>query len=113
MSRFIALLCCIVLVAGCAVAFAADPAKPEVIKKVAPKYPPEAKKAGIQGVVKLSVEVDAKGHATAVTVLKGLDPALDKNGVEAVKQWQWAPTIKDGKAVPVTTDVEINFSLKK
>lgn len=113
MLRFIALLCCTVLLAGCAVAFAADPAKPQVIKKVTPKYTPEAKAAGIQGVVKLSVEVDPEGHAASVTVLKGLDPGLDSNAVEAVKQWQWSPTVKDGKPVSVMTDVDINFTLQK
>ncbi|HWR53908.1 MAG TPA: energy transducer TonB [Bryobacteraceae bacterium] len=80
---------------------------------VAPKYTPEAKAAGIQGIVRLSVEVDAQGRASSVTLLKSLDPGLDKNAIEAVKQWKWAPTIKDGKAVPVMTEVDINFSLQK
>lgn len=113
MSRMIALLCCLVLVCGCAAAFAANPAKPEVVKKVMPKYTPEAKAAGIQGIVKLDVEIDAEGHAVSVTVVKGVDPGLDHSAVEAVKQWEWAPTIKDGKPVPVKTDIEINFSLQK
>lgn len=113
MSRFIALLCCVVLLAGCAAAFAPGSAKPEVIKKVAPKYTPEAKAAGIQGVVKLDVEIDAEGHAVSVTVVKGVDPGLDRSAVEAVKQWEWAPTIKDGKPIPVKTDVQVNFSLQR
>ena len=37
---------------------------------------------------------------------------LDGAAVNAVKQWRFAPGSRDGKAVPVVVEIEMNFTLR-
>ncbi len=34
---------------------------------------------------------------------------LDEKAIEAVRQWRFEPAKKDGQAVPVMINVEVNF----
>lgn len=83
-----------------------------VIRKITPAYPAEAKGNHIQGVVRLGVRIDKDGHVSDVTVLSG-DPALTYAAVEAVKQWLYRPTLLNGLPVEVLTEVNVNFTLLK
>ncbi len=85
---------------------------PKLIHKVDPQYTDAAKEAHIEGVVELSVEVRADGHADGIRVLKALDPGLDENAVKAVEQWRFEPGTRDGQPVPVRATIAINFRLK-
>lgn len=85
---------------------------PKVIHRVEPQYTPEAKDSKTEGTVILGVEISAEGQARNITVKKGIDAGLDQNGVDAVKQWRFAPATKDGKPVAVFATIEINFKLK-
>jgi TonB family protein len=87
---------------------------PRVIRQVKPQYTREAMDAGIQGKVELSGIVRDDGTVSDVTVTKSLDAehGLDKSAVEAFKQWQFAPGMKDDMAVAVKITVEMSFTLK-
>jgi len=87
---------------------------PKKISDVKPVYPEEALKQGIQGLVLVEATTDEKGNVVAVKVLPGKNPQplLEEAAVTAVKQWKFAPAIKDGKAVSVTFTVNIKFALK-
>jgi TonB family protein len=37
---------------------------------------------------------------------------LDQKAIEAVRQWRFEPGLKDGKPVPVTANLELNFRLQ-
>jgi TonB family protein len=37
---------------------------------------------------------------------------LDQAAIEAVKGWQFTPTLRDGIAVPVVMTVTVNFTLQ-
>jgi TonB family protein len=83
-----------------------------VIKKVVPKYPAEAKAARIQGKVILDVTISKEGHVTEVKPASG--PAeLIQSAVDAVKQWEFKPTLLNGEPVEVNSDVLINYTLSK
>jgi len=84
---------------------------PAVTYKVEPSYTPEAKEAKIQGTVKLSLEVNAEGHAENIQVTQSLEPGLDASAVAAVSQWLFKPGTKDGQPVDVAVAIEINFRL--
>ncbi len=88
-----------------------DVAPPKLIHKVEPQYTQEAKDAGIEGKVVLSIEVTAKGEPRNVRVLEGLDPGLDINAVAAIAQWRFEPATRQGKTVAVRATVEVNFRL--
>ena len=87
---------------------------PRVTKQVKADYTDEARARRIVGVVMLDVVVNADGAVGDVQVSRSLDSVygLDASAVKAMKQWQFAPGTKDGKAVAVRIAVEMTFSLK-
>jgi protein TonB len=85
---------------------------PKRLHKVEPDYTEEAKAAGIDGTVRLSVVVGVDGQARAITVVRGLDAGLDLKAIEAAEKWHFQAGTKDGQAVPVRAQIEINFRLK-
>jgi len=77
------------------------------------QYPEVAKENNIQGKVIVRFCVTSKGGVDKVSILKGVDPELDK---EAIRVVGTLPTFKPGKQggkpVPVWYMVPINFTLK-
>jgi TonB family protein len=84
-------------------------ALPTKLSDVAPKYPPEALAAGVQGVVILEVTINESGSVTDPKVLRSI-PLLDDAALEAVRQWQFAPSVVNGQAVPVKMTVTVNVT---
>jgi len=76
-----------------------------------PKYPREAKKAHIGGVVRLMVLIGKDGAIKDLKVESG-DAALVKAATEAVSRWTYKPTLLNGQAVEVITEVDVNFTLR-
>ena len=76
-------------------------------------YPEVAKENNIQGRVIVRFCVTSKGGVSQVSILKGVDPELDK---EAIRVVNTLPTFKPGKQggkpVPVWYMVPITFTLK-
>jgi TonB family protein len=83
---------------------------PAQTKRVNPPYPPEAQAAGVQGVVIMEATIGVDGKVTDVRVLRPI-PLLDQAALEAVRQWEYEPTMVNGVAVPVVMTVTLNFAL--
>ena len=83
---------------------------PAKIKDVRPVYPPVAQSARVQGVVIVEILVGEDGHVQAGRVLRSI-PLLDQAALDAVRQWEFAPTLLNGSAVPVVMTVTVNFVL--
>ena len=64
-----------------------------------PEYSEQARRRGTQGTIVLAVAINKKGGIYKVKVIRRLDPDLDRNAVDAVKQWRFAPAEKNGEAV--------------
>ena len=75
-----------------------------------PVYPPLAKQARIQGVVKLSAIISKDGAIEQLTVISG-HPLLIPSALEAVKRWRYKPTLLNGEPVEVITQIDVNFTL--
>ena len=75
-----------------------------------PRYPEEARKKGLQGVVKLHVLVAKDGSVKKLSVISG-DPILAKSSLETVRRWKYQPTLSNGKPVEVESVVEITFTI--
>jgi protein TonB len=84
---------------------------PAQTKRVNPPYPPEAQAAGVQGIVILEATIGADGKVTDVRVLRSI-PLLDQAALDAVRQWEYVPTVIGGVAVPVVMTVTVSFTLK-
>ena len=86
-------------------------APPAKIRDVKPEYPPEARAAGVSGLVILEAVIDANGNVRDARVLKSV-PLLDQAALDAVRQWQFTPTRLNNTFVPVIMTVTLNFSLQ-
>lgn len=84
----------------------------QLIHKVQPKYPMEAKKAGIQGKVILGATIDREGNVTDLRVDSG-PKELQKSALDAVRQWKYKPYLLNGQPVAVKTTVTITYTLSK
>lgn len=75
-------------------------------------YPEIAKENGIQGRVFIQFVVNKKGKVEQVKVVRGVDPALDKEAIRVISSLPaWKPGSQRGKAVRVSFTVPINFQL--
>ena len=86
---------------------------PVLVKEVKPQYTAEAMRAKIEGTVGIECVVETDGGTSDIKVVKPLDPGLDQEAVKAVRQWQFKPGTKDGKAVRVRITLELTFTLRK
>lgn len=84
---------------------------PVPIFKPEPEYSEEARKAKYQGSVTLSIIILADGSTSNIRVIRTLGLGLDEKAIEAVSKWRFRPSVKDGKPVAVTANVEVNFRL--
>jgi protein TonB len=84
--------------------------EPRKLKQVNPAYPEIAKSARVQGVVIMECTIGPEGKVTDVKVLRGI-PLLDAAAVDAVRQWEYTPTLLNGVPVPVIMTVTVNFRL--
>lgn len=87
----------------------------ELLKYIAEhtNYPELAKENNIQGRVIVRFCVTSKGTINQVSVLKGVDPELDKEAVRVVSELPpFKPGKQGGKPVPVWYMVPITFTLK-
>jgi TonB family protein len=83
----------------------------KLISDVMPKYPPRARREGIEGIVWLEVNIDREGRVEEINVIEG-NELLVQAAVEAVRQWRYAPTYVGEKPVAVTTVVRLSFKLQ-
>src|SRR5436190_2282000 len=84
----------------------------KLVRQPRPVYPPLAKQARIQGVVKLSAVIGKDGTIQNLTVSTG-HPLLVPAALEAVKAWVYQPTLLNGEAVEVVTQIDVNFTLSQ
>jgi protein TonB len=82
----------------------------KLIFKPTPEYPPLAKVARIQGVVRLEAIISRDGTVQDLKVLSG-HPLLVKSALEAVQRWRYQPTLLNGEPVEIITEIDVNFSL--
>ncbi len=77
-------------------------------KMVNPGWSALARAAKIQGSVLLKVLIGTDGKVKDVQVVRG-HPALVRDVVPAVKQWEYKPFVVDGEPVEVEVDLTVNF----
>lgn len=89
------------------------PAK--AIERVPPKFPIKAARSGNEGWVQLSFVVDENG-AVVDPVIEDSSGIYDfeKASLRAIKQWQYSPAVRDGKAIEqCRNSVQLDFKLDK
>ena len=84
----------------------------KLVRQPKPVYPPLAKQARISGVVRLNAIIAKDGTIQNLQVING-HPLLVPSALEAVKQWVYQPTLLNGEAVEVVTQIDVNFTLSQ
>jgi TonB family protein len=84
---------------------------PTKVRHVNPVYPPIAESARVQGVVILETIIGADGKVQDARVLRSI-PLLDQAALDAVKQWEFTPTLLNGSPVPIVMTVTVQFTLQ-
>jgi TonB family protein len=75
-----------------------------------PPYTQEARKAHISGVVVVEAIIGADGRLTNMRIIHGLR-GLDEATLKTLATWRCKAPIRDGAAVPVVVNFEVNFKL--
>jgi TonB family protein len=84
---------------------------PQVIYQVEPEYSEPARRAKIQGYVRLRIDVALDGRPTNIRVVQPIGMGLDENAIEAVKRWRFRPALIGDKPVVAPALVEVGFHL--
>src|ERR1700676_1997036 len=84
---------------------------PQAVSTPDPEYTEEARNAKTQGTCILWLIVDDQGRPRDIRIVRGLGMGLDAKAIEAVKQWKFLPSLKDGRPVNVQISVEVGFRL--
>lgn len=91
--------------------FVAVEKEPVVVKKVEPKYPELAMRAGLEGKVWVKIWVDKEGKPKQVVVLKSDAEIFNDAAVEAAKQFLFTPAYMNNGPVSVWVSVPFKFKL--
>ena len=83
---------------------------PVRIRNVVPVYPILAKRSKVQGVVMIEAIIGADGKVDNARVIRSI-PLLDDAALEAVRSWEYTPTLLNGKPTPVIMTVTVQFTL--
>ena len=89
-------------------------ASPDYSYNTPPVYPEPARRANIQGLVKLEVVVSDLGSPVNVTLNSSSgSELLDKSALEAVTTWRFKPAILNGIYIQSKVEVPVRFKLMK
>ncbi|HEY0093275.1 MAG TPA: TonB family protein, partial [Archangium sp.] len=81
---------------------------PSVASEVKVPYPDEARQAGVEGQVVLSITVDNEGRVVKAVVLSGPGYGLEEAARKALLRFRFKPAIKGGEAV--STEMKYTYT---
>ena len=84
---------------------------PRKIKDVKPVFPPGVLADQMRGTVIIEATIGVDGKVQSANVLHSV-PALDRAALDAVRQWEYAPSLLDGRPVAVVFTVIVNFLIQ-
>jgi len=82
---------------------------PIKVKEVAPVYPAIAQSARVQGDVVIEMTIDDAGKVADARVVKSV-PMLDQAALDAVRQWEYQPSLLNGVPTAVVMTVTVKFT---
>jgi protein TonB len=82
----------------------------KLVSQLKPGYPPLARQARVQGVVRFTAVIDIQGRIKNLQLVSG-HPLLVEAARAAVAQWVYQPTLLNREPVEVLTQIDVNFTL--
>lgn len=88
-------------------------ALPSKVEFPRPVYPPELRRRGITGLVKLRVRVGVDGRVRAASVYRTSGhAAFDRAALDVIRRWRFEPARQAGVAVEMEIAVPIRFTIE-
>jgi len=87
-----------------------DFADDQIVHRVHPTYPKQARARKLHGTVVLEAIVNKKGSVDSLQLVSG-DSLLAQAAADAVKQWKYKPYLHNGEATEFQTKITIDFKL--
>ena len=84
---------------------------PSRIRYVTPAYPDIARLTKVQGIVIIEAVIGTDGTVEQARVLRS-QPLLDEAALAAVREWEYTPTLLNGRPTAVIMTVTVQFTLK-
>jgi protein TonB len=88
-----------------------DVKAPVVIRRVQPLYPKTALTIRLNGSVIVECIIDKTGRVRDARVVRSTSPLFEREALEAVQQWQFAPGSLHGNAVDTIFDLTVTFKV--
>ncbi len=85
--------------------------QPGLVKNAMPVYPEEAKKNGLEGTVYVKIWIDEEGKVKDAVIEKSDSETFNQPSIDAAKQFQFTPALKDGTPVSVWVTVPFKYKL--
>jgi TonB family protein len=82
---------------------------PAPMRKVDPAYPPALRSARVEGEVILYAIIRKDGTVDSIQLVKGVEPRLDQNAMDALSKWTFRPAERNGAPVELEAVVRIPF----
>jgi len=79
-----------------------------LVHRVEPAYPPEARKANLQGIIALDIVIGRDGSVASMHPLNGPD-VLARAAMDALRWWKFEPYRVNGEPAVVETTVAVEF----
>ena len=85
--------------------------RPEAISQVPPAYPPELRKARIEGSVTLIFVLNEQGRVEDPRVENSTRSEFEKPALDAIRKWRFRPGVKDGQPVRSYVRMPMKFRI--
>ena len=86
--------------------------RPLKVRDAAPTYPSIARAAHVEGIVIIEATIGPDGKVQDARVLRSANPLLNAAALDAVRQWEYTPTLLNGIPVAIVMTVTVDFRLR-
>jgi protein TonB len=85
--------------------------RPEAVSQVPPAYPPELRKAKIEGSVVVIFVLSDQGRVEDPRIENSSRSEFEKPALDAIKKWRFRPGVKDGQPVRSYVRMPMKFRI--
>jgi protein TonB len=89
-----------------------DVKRPLKVRDATPAYPSIARAAHVEGVVIIEATIGPDGKVQDARILRSANPLLNEEALNAVRQWEYTPTLLNGIPVAIVMTVTVEFRLR-
>jgi TonB family protein len=90
-----------------------DMQSPELVNKVHPNYPTNARSNGEHGRVVFYAVIESDGTLSHLTLIQRATPALESAASDAIRQWHYKPAACGSTPIRMQTSIPVDFWLQR